>query len=122
MGRNRKGAYIRVHQKSRKKAKDKLRRLTSRSQGRNYDNKIKAQVTQEICVEKKSTSAVAQRYGIPLKTVENWVTKYNKNQQAYDTTIMSEKEQIKALQREVKELRKANELLKKTLLLLARKE
>ena len=34
MGRNSKGAYIRVSAKSRKKAKDKLRRLTSRSQGR----------------------------------------------------------------------------------------
>ena len=34
MGRNRNGAYIRVHAKSKKKAKDKLRKLTSRSQGR----------------------------------------------------------------------------------------
>ena len=34
LGRNRKGAYIRVHAKSKKKAKDKLRKLTSRSQGR----------------------------------------------------------------------------------------
>ena len=37
MGRNRKGAYIRVHAKSKKKAKDKLRKLTSRSQGRKLD-------------------------------------------------------------------------------------
>ena len=37
MGMNRKGAYIRVHAKSKKKAKDKLRRLTSRSQGRKPD-------------------------------------------------------------------------------------
>ena len=37
MGRNRKGAYIRVHEKSKKKAKDKLRKLTSRSQGRKLD-------------------------------------------------------------------------------------
>ena len=37
MGRNGKGAYIRVHAKSKKKAKDKLRRLTSRSQGRKLD-------------------------------------------------------------------------------------
>lgn len=35
MGRNKNGAYIRVHAKSMKKAKDKLRKLTSRSQGRN---------------------------------------------------------------------------------------
>ena len=37
MGRNRKGAYIRVHAKLKKKAKDKLRKLTSRSQGRSLD-------------------------------------------------------------------------------------
>ena len=37
MGRNGKGTYIRVHAKSKKKAKDKLRKLTSRSQGRKLD-------------------------------------------------------------------------------------
>ncbi len=37
MGRNRGGTYIRVHVKSMKKAKDKLRKLTSRSQGRKLD-------------------------------------------------------------------------------------
>lgn len=35
LGRNRNGSYIRVHEKSMKKAKQKLRELTSRSQGRN---------------------------------------------------------------------------------------
>ena len=37
MGRNRNGAYIRVHPKVKKKAKEKLKRLTSRSQGRKLD-------------------------------------------------------------------------------------
>lgn len=37
MGRNKKGAYIRVHAKTRLKAKAKLKRLTSRSQGRKLD-------------------------------------------------------------------------------------
>lgn len=35
LGRNRNGSYIRVHEKSMKRAKQKLRELTSRSQGRN---------------------------------------------------------------------------------------
>ncbi len=34
LGRNKDGTYIRVHEKSRRKAKEKLRKLTSRSQGR----------------------------------------------------------------------------------------
>ena len=37
LGRNGKGTYIRVHAKSKKKVKDKLRKLTSRSQGRKLD-------------------------------------------------------------------------------------
>lgn len=90
--------------------------------GKKYDIRIKEQVAQEICVEKKSTSSVASRYRIPLKTVEKWVTQFNKNPKAFDTAAISEQEKIKLLEREVKELRKANELLKKTLLLLARKE
>lgn len=35
VGKGKNGAYIRVHEKSRKKAKAKLKELTSRSQGRN---------------------------------------------------------------------------------------
>ncbi len=81
--------------------------------GNKYDNRIKVQVTQEICIERKSTSAVARSYGIPLKTVEKWVTKYNKNPREYDITVMTEKERISTLEKEISELRKANELLKK---------
>ena len=40
MGRNRRGAYIRVHAKSKKKAKEKLKRLTSRSQGRKLETML----------------------------------------------------------------------------------
>lgn len=87
-----------------------------------YDIRLKAQVTHEICKEKKSTSAIARKYGVPVKTVEKWVTKYNKNSHEYDTAAMTEQEQIKALEKEVRELRQANEVLKKTLILLARKE
>lgn len=44
LGKGRKGVFIRAHAKSLKKAKDKLRKLTSRSQGRNVRvvmNKVK---------------------------------------------------------------------------------
>ena len=37
LGRNKDGTYIRIHPKSRAKAKQKLKRLTSRSQGRKLD-------------------------------------------------------------------------------------
>ena len=73
-----------------------------------YSISIKAQVTYEICVERKSTSKVAERYGVPVKTVENWVTRYNKDPHFYDDTVVSDNERIKALEKEVKKLRQAN--------------
>ena len=85
-----------------------------------YSNEIKAQITYEICVERKSTNGVAARYGVPLKTVENWVTRYNKDPHVYDVSVVSDSERIKALEKEVKELREANAVLKKTMLMIAK--
>ncbi|MBQ3490201.1 MAG: hypothetical protein IJA86_06400 [Clostridia bacterium] len=42
MGRNRRGANIRVHAKSKKKAKEKLKRLISRSQGRKLETVLQS--------------------------------------------------------------------------------
>jgi transposase-like protein len=90
--------------------------------GRKYDDKLKAQVTHEICVERKSTSGVAKKYGVPLKTVEKWVTKYNQNSHAYDAATISDQKRIKMLEKENEKLKTTNELLKKTLRLLALRE
>lgn len=44
-----------------------------------YPNNLKHTICQKICIEKASTSHTAKDYGIPLKTVEKWVTAFNKN-------------------------------------------
>lgn len=87
-----------------------------------YDIKLKATVVYEICVAGKSTSKTAKEYGIPVKTVEKWVTAYNKNPNVYNTSNLTDSERIKELEKEVRELRKKNEILKKTLLYLNQKE
>jgi RNA-directed DNA polymerase len=66
LGRNKNGTYIRVHAKSRQKAMDKLRELTSRSQGRNVRT-----VMRNVKVFMQGWLAY---YGIAdmSKTIESW--------------------------------------------------
>lgn len=87
-----------------------------------YNKELKGCIAYEICELGKSTKKTAQDYGIPLKTVEKWVTMYNKDPKIFDTSQLTEGERVKALEKEVRELKRANEILKKTLVLMARKE
>ncbi len=36
-------------------------------------------VAEVICVQNEGTIKTAEEFGVPLKTVENWVTAYNKD-------------------------------------------
>ena len=67
-----------------------------------------------ICEEKESTSKVAKSFGVPIKTVENWVTKYNKNKYLSDTTTKED------LILRIRELEKENDILKKTISIVSR--
>lgn len=49
-----------------------------------YDNKLKKKLCTEICNHGKSTIKTAEANGIPLKTLEKWITAYNKNPLCFD--------------------------------------
>lgn len=85
-----------------------------------YSKELKACVVYQICELGKSTSKTAQEYNIPVKTVENWVTKYNKNKNVFNTAKLSDGERIAKLEKENQMLRQSNEVLKKTLILLSK--
>lgn len=51
---------------------------------RKYSNKLKKTVARMICIDKESTSCMSEKSGIPLKTIENWVTSYNKDHTCFD--------------------------------------
>ena len=89
---------------------------------RQYDKRLKASVVYDICELGKSTSRTARDYNIPLKTVEKWVTAYHKDPRVYEVSNLPSEERIKELELEVKKLKKNNEILKKTLIILAKKE
>ena len=87
-----------------------------------YSNDFKAMIINLIKVEGNSTSGIAEQYKIPLKTVESWITKYNKNHNSFNVKNLSNEKQIKLLKKENEKLRRDNDILKKTITLLAKKE
>lgn len=52
-----------------------------------YNTELKKKVCEEICLKKASTIKTAQSYNIPLKTLEKWITAFNKDQHCFDPKI-----------------------------------
>ena len=76
-----------------------------------YSKELKSSVVYEICKLKRST-----------KTVENWVTAYNKDNTVYEVSELPVSLKIKQLEKENARLKKDNEILKKTIRLLGKNE
>jgi transposase len=56
--------------------------------------------------------SIAPKIGCVPQTLNEWVRKYEVNSGMRDGVTSEERDRIKALEREVKELRRANEILK----------
>ena len=50
-----------------------------------------------------------------LKTLEKWITAYNKDNKIFDSDYISPNQQIQTLKKRIAELESANDILKKTL-------
>ena len=87
-----------------------------------YSDELKNKITQEICIQGRSTSLVAAENDIPLKAVESWVTKYNKDNKYFLRKLETPEKQIKMLTEEVKRLKVQVDILKKTIALIEKKE
>lgn len=89
---------------------------------RKYDNDFKSMIVNLIVNEKHSTLKTSQQFEIPLKTLEKWITAYNKDHCVFDSNYLSSAKQIEVLKKEVSRLQRDNDILKKTITLLAKKE
>lgn len=49
-----------------------------------YNNSLKKYLCELICFNGDSTIRTAEEYGIPLKTLEKWITAFNKNPLCFD--------------------------------------
>lgn len=89
---------------------------------RKYSNDFKSMVINFIVNEKHSTIRTAEQFDIPLKTLEKWITAYNKDHNVFNENYLSQAQQIDILKKQVSRLERDNDILKKTISLLARKE
>ena len=87
-----------------------------------YNINLKKKLCTDICINGKSTIKTAEEYNIPLKTLENWITAFNKDNRCFDADYKTQSQIIDELKREVSRLKKDNEILKKTITLLAKKD
>lgn len=67
----------------------------------------------ELIKNGASTIKTSEELNIPLKTLENWITAYNKNPHIFDADYISPQEQIKQLQQIIKKQNETIDILKK---------
>ena len=87
-----------------------------------YDNNFKSMIVNLIVNEKHSTLKTAEQFEIPIKTLEKWITAYNKDNKCFDADYKTQSQIIDDLKREVAKLKRDNDILKKTISLLAKKD
>ena len=89
---------------------------------RKYEKNFKAMIVNLIINEKHSTIGTAKQFDIPLKTVEKWITAYNKDSNVFNADYLSKEQQIAELKKKISSLERDNDILKKTITLLAKKD
>ena len=52
-----------------------------------YSIELKKKLCEDICLHHASTIKTAQTYNIPLKTLEKWITSFNKNPHCFDPKV-----------------------------------
>ena len=52
-----------------------------------YNTDLKKKLCEDICLHHASTIKTAKEYNIPLKTLEKWITSYNKDNHCFDPKV-----------------------------------
>ena len=52
-----------------------------------YNRELKKKLCEEICFNNASTLKTANEYNIPVKTLEKWITAFNKDNHCFDPII-----------------------------------
>ena len=52
-----------------------------------YTTELKKKLCTDICINGKSTIKTAKEYNIPLKTLEKWITAFNKDNHCFDPKL-----------------------------------
>ena len=54
-----------------------------------YNRELKKRICESICINRASTLKTANEFNIPIKTLEKWITAYNKDNHCFDPIIES---------------------------------
>ncbi|HHT99139.1 MAG: hypothetical protein RBR50_04290 [Candidatus Izemoplasmatales bacterium] len=87
-----------------------------------YENSFKNMICELILKQHQSTLRTAEEFNVPIKTLEKWITAYNKDNHVFDPDYLSPEQKIAKLKRELKEKDQTIAILKKTISYLAKKE
>ena len=87
-----------------------------------YSRDFKKMITELICCQNHSTIKTAEEFNVPLKTLENWITAYNKDNRCFDPDYVSPQEQIAKLEKELKKEKETNDILKKAVAFFAKEK
>lgn len=87
-----------------------------------YSRNFKKMVVELINIQGHSTLKTAEEFNVPLKTLENWITAYNKDNHCFDEDYVSPQERIAQLEKENKKLKETNEILKKAVTFFAKEK
>lgn len=82
-----------------------------------YDKDFKTHVVRMVLEEGKSATQVARELDIPVKTVYGWIAKYKENPEhpfVGSGHLRPEDQRIRDMERELRELREENAILKKS--------
>lgn len=80
---------------------------------KHYDNDFKLMAVKLTKQQGHSTIKTAQDLSVPLKTLEKWITAYNKDPFIFDPDYISPQEEIKKLRKLLKEKDETIDILKK---------
>ncbi len=86
------------------------------ARGKRYDEAFKIETVKYISENNKAVAQVAREIGVNENTVHGWVKRYGQQPEIKAVkSFSSEKAELKALQKEISDLKEENEILKKAM-------
>jgi len=86
------------------------------ARGKRYDEAFKIETEKYISENNKAVAQVAREIGVNENTVHGWVKRYGQQLEIKAVkSFSSEEAELKALQKEIRDLKEENEILKKAM-------
>lgn len=90
--------------------------LMSKDNGKRYDETFKKETVKYILENQKPVAQVARETGVNTNTLHGWIKKYGQQPEIKSAqTFSSSEAELRALQKQLRDLEEENEILKKAM-------